>query len=487
MEHHVSSSAGGTTNAYSQARISYYGIGGIPESFFDGITSVLGGSTGTYSAFLSKYNQRIAIPSDFTISLNGMSDGLDYTVVMSIENVEPNTSSSLVAHLSLTESDVVYSGTAYHFVTRRFWPDAAGTPVAFTSKSSETVLLEFTMDASWDLDNCEFIGFIQDNSNKEILQAVKVSVNDLMPMYMDNSGAVAINMVPVTNCAGMVEPVVTIINEGASNLSAVDINYKVNNEDLNTHSWTGDLGYGETEMVTLPPIYFELQDENDLMVYTTNPNGNPDEDPVNDTTATSFVSAEQAVPDIYLFLKLDGNPEETSWELKNSNGDVLYSGDNYTEPQAFVKDTFELATNDCFTFYLYDEGGDGLTGGGYFALRESNFSVIYENYDFEAEEELVQFAAVVTSVTELEEKTNFSVFPNPFENQTHIGFTLENRQNVSIEVYNLMGERIIRIADKTYESGRHVETFHAAELNAGIYFVKVKIGENVMTEKISLR
>ncbi|MEZ5198788.1 MAG: hypothetical protein R2764_21155 [Bacteroidales bacterium] len=49
---------GGLTNPYSQARISYYGISGIPNSFFDGITNVLGGSTGTYNQFLAKYKQR---------------------------------------------------------------------------------------------------------------------------------------------------------------------------------------------------------------------------------------------------------------------------------------------------------------------------------------------------------------------------------------------------------------------------------------------
>jgi len=59
MEHHTSSSGGGFPNGYAQARLSYYGISGIPDSYFDGITHVIGGGTGTYNAFVSKYNQRI--------------------------------------------------------------------------------------------------------------------------------------------------------------------------------------------------------------------------------------------------------------------------------------------------------------------------------------------------------------------------------------------------------------------------------------------
>ncbi|MEZ5196026.1 MAG: hypothetical protein R2764_06390 [Bacteroidales bacterium] len=71
IEHHVSSSGGGLSNAYSQARISYYGISGIPNSIFDGNSSIVGGGTGTYNQFLAKYNQRIAIQSNFTMDILG--------------------------------------------------------------------------------------------------------------------------------------------------------------------------------------------------------------------------------------------------------------------------------------------------------------------------------------------------------------------------------------------------------------------------------
>lgn len=487
MEHHVSSSAGGTANPYAQARINLYGISGIPNTFFDGITNVLGGSSGSYDLFLAKYNQRIAVDSDFSIMLNGMADDLDYTVGMTIDNVVLNSSDDLVAHLALTESNVLVSGSYYEHVTRRLWPDEDGTPIAFTSaESTETVVLEFEMDEDWDLEHCEFIAFVQDNSTKEILQATKVMVMDMLPLLNDNAGVVGLNLVPITNCQGSVEPLISLINEGATNLSTVEISYQVNDEEANVYSWSGDLSYGGVELVSLPAIDFDLQEENSLTIFTFNPNGNQDEDPENDTTGMVFTDASHAVPDIYLFLKLDNNPEETSWILKNSSGDILYEGGDYTQQQQFVKDTFELSEEDCYTFLLFDEGGDGLTGSGYFALRDGDMDIIYENYNFESHEEGVQFSTVMVGVNDQTAADKFSVYPNPFSGKTNISFTVQNQQEVEITVFNVVGDQVMHLNPRVYNAGRHVRVFDAEDQTSGIYFVRLKIGDEIMTKKISL-
>ena len=485
LEHHVSSSGGGFTNPYSQARISYYGIGGIPESFFDGITSVLGGSTGTYNQFLSKYNQRIAVPSNFTVGINGFNDGLDYTVLLTLENVEPYTGTNLVAHLAVSESNCVYSSDVFNFVTRLFVPDANGTPVDFSSNSTQSVLLEFSMSPAWVIDNCEFVAFIQNNSTKEILQATKVAVPDLVPMYFNNASTQAINMVPVLNCTGEVAPRVTIANQGADALTSVNINYKVNDEDLNTYNWTGSLAYGETEQVDLPAVGFELVTDNDLLVYTTDPNGSEDEDNSNDTTSTTFNSAMEVTPDIHLYLKLDDNPEETTWELKNSAGEVLFSGGSYTVPQQFIQETFPLNMDDCYTFAIYDDGGDGLTGPGFYALRQGDYSLFYENQDFENTDELVQFSINQTAIPDNESISEFNIYPNPFEDFTNVSFTLDESVNVELTVYNVIGEVVYTFSQQNMGWGNQQLMIDTKDYKPGVYFVHLVAGDKVYTKKIS--
>lgn len=484
MEHHVSSSAGGLTNPYSQARISYYGISGIPESIFDGVQSVMGGGSGTYNAFVGKYNQRIAIDSDFTIGINGFSDGDDYTVLVSMEMVESNPSTTLVAHLAVTESGCVYGGSTYNYVTRFLSPNGNGTAVDFSSSPTQSVLHEFSFDPIWVVDNCEFVAFIQDNSTKEILQATKVAVPDMMPMYYDNAGVMAINMVPVLNCTGQVAPAVTITNGGAESLTTVDINYQVNGEAVSTYQWSGNLSYGEMEMVDLPSVDFTVMDDNDLLVYTTNPNGNSDEDTSNDTTATTFTSAMEVTPAIHLYLKLDDYPEQTTWELMNSAGEVLYSGGPYSEPQEFIQETFPLNTDDCYTYAIYDTEGDGLTGPGFFNLRQSDYSLFYENNDFANYDELVQFSINQTSVSEINLEDGLSVYPNPFADYTYATFTLDESVNVNLTVYNVIGE-VVYSNSQDMTAGNHKLMIDTHDFTPGVYFVNLVAGDKTYTQKIS--
>ncbi len=480
MGHHVSDNL---ENTYSNARANYYGVQYIPDAYFDGVLNILGGSN--YSAYLAKVNQRLAIPSNFSLSINGSNDGLDYTVSVAVENVETYAGTNIVLQFVVTESNVWDGGTKYNFVTRYMDPNQNGTPLDFSGNSSQTVLLEFTLNGSWVTDNCEFVAFVQDNTTKEVLQGTKVAVPDLMPMYFNNASTQAINMVPVLNCAGEVAPRVTIANEGADALTAVDINYQVNDEDLNTFNWTGNLSYGETEQVDLAAVAFDILAENDLLVYTANPNGSQDEDTSNDTLATTFASAMEVVPDIHLYLKLDDNPEETTWELKNSAGEVLFSGGPYSEPQQFLHETFPLNIDDCYTFIIYDEGGDGLADPGFFALRQGDLSIIYENQDFANTEELVQFSINQTSVPEINEVAELTIYPNPFEDFTYVSFTLNESVNVDLTVYNVIGEVVYTSSQQNMGSGNHKLMINTQDFTPGVYFVNLVAGDQVYTKKIS--
>jgi hypothetical protein len=385
MEHHVSSSYSGFTNAYSQARISYYGISGIPNSYFDGITNVVGGYSGTYSEFLAKYNQRIAIPSNFTIAINGMNNGLNYTVVLTMENVYPYSGTNLVAHLALTESNLNYGGSTYNHVTRLFVPNASGTSVNFTSNPIQTVVLNFTKNASWVISNCELIAFIQNNTTKEILQAISLPLNDLLPMSTD-AAITSVYNVPVTSCSGKASPYLKIKNTTTTNLSVASIKYKINEGPLLTYNWSGNLSLNQESLFQLPQMTFSPLTENLFTAYIATSNGGIDPNHLNDTIHKSFVSTESYFSTINLELKTDNNPQQTTWQILNANSQIVFSGGPYTGlPNTLIQQALEFQQSGCYKFVINDSGNDGIcctSGNGYFMLKDINSQLIYSNGDF---------------------------------------------------------------------------------------------------------
>jgi len=77
-------------------------------------------------------------------------------------------------------------------------------------------------------------------------------------------------------------------------------------------------------------------------------------------------------------------------------------------------------------------------------------------------------------------------YPNPFNNETVITFTLPQESNVTIEVYNLVGQKVGVLTDRHYESGRHTIEWNAAGLGSGVYFYRMEAGSFVETKRMVL-
>ena len=79
-----------------------------------------------------------------------------------------------------------------------------------------------------------------------------------------------------------------------------------------------------------------------------------------------------------------------------------------------------------------------------------------------------------------------STYPNPFNPVTTINFSIPTDEYVSISVYNLNGEKVESLTSRYYESGSYDLVWNAESHSSGIYFVKIKAGNNVKTERLTL-
>jgi hypothetical protein len=79
-----------------------------------------------------------------------------------------------------------------------------------------------------------------------------------------------------------------------------------------------------------------------------------------------------------------------------------------------------------------------------------------------------------------------SVFPNPAIKSTKINYTLPASANVTIDVMNILGEKISTINFGKQSSGKHEYEINFASFSAGMYYIKLKAGEATRTVKVTV-
>ncbi|HLF20799.1 MAG TPA: T9SS type A sorting domain-containing protein [Bacteroidota bacterium] len=110
--------------------------------------------------------------------------------------------------------------------------------------------------------------------------------------------------------------------------------------------------------------------------------------------------------------------------------------------------------------------------------------IFYQNWDFTNKK------PILTSVEQLstlpEEYDLRQNYPNPFNPSTKIEFTLPHESNVTLTVYNLLGQAVATLVNENLKAGSHAVNFNASKLSSGIYFYRITAGSFVSLKKMVL-
>lgn len=86
------------------------------------------------------------------------------------------------------------------------------------------------------------------------------------------------------------------------------------------------------------------------------------------------------------------------------------------------------------------------------------------------------------------EVPELEIFPNPFSNQAVISYSTPFNGQVQLEVFDVKGQRIRSLVNKSLENGSYRYVLNADELklSTGIYLIKLKAGESETIKRISV-
>lgn len=79
-----------------------------------------------------------------------------------------------------------------------------------------------------------------------------------------------------------------------------------------------------------------------------------------------------------------------------------------------------------------------------------------------------------------------AAYPNPFSGNTSIDVTTYQKSNVSVEVYNITGQKVMEQSYGVKPAGMFKLDVNASALCSGMYLVKVKAGEQASTARINV-
>lgn len=244
-------------NAQTQAevgpRVTYYNITGVPATRVDGLNM---------SLTQANVNTRMAVPSPFFLnlshSLNTTGDSMHVTAV--VKAAQAYTGTNLVLQVAMVEREINFATAPgsngerdFHNIMRRMIPNSSGTALPSTWNLNDSVVLNFTVRIPtfiYDVSTVAFVAFVQQNSDRAVLQAAKTE-----PLPIDNYAVITSHNIPnEPTCIDSIALQIQVQNKGNVNVTSMNIEYGQTGQTPNILNWTGSIAANQTLTINLPSI-----------------------------------------------------------------------------------------------------------------------------------------------------------------------------------------------------------------------------------------
>lgn len=424
--------------ADNNSRKGVYNVNSVPHTVVDGVrfANVPSGLS------QSMVNNWLSIDSPYEMRLSYEIVG-NTVVVHVMGRALADLTGSLKLYVGVIEREIHYASAPgsngerdFYSVMKKLLPAATGTSLGNVSEG-DYFAYTFTWEMAnvYNVDMIDAIAWIQNTDNKEVLQACKSSAS-MDPYFANEAALVDLANVKSMTCSGVAEPVVTMVNNGSQPLTSAVLEVEVNGEVLKTVDWNGNLGLFETAVVELGEVDFAVQETNPLKVRIQSVNGTDDEGPLNNMVSTNIKgSPENSQVELKLSIRTDDYPGETTWKVTDlATGDVVLEGGPYTEANHVYNETLGIQGDGCYDFTIYDAGGNGFTGSGFYGMKAGS-KTLFQGKAF-TDSESNEFSYEVYTGAEEHHDSKTGVYPNPTSGLV----TLNTEGQQRVAVFNMAGQ-----------------------------------------------
>ncbi|MFQ5606044.1 MAG: choice-of-anchor J domain-containing protein [bacterium] len=171
--------------------------------------------------------------------------------------------------------------------------------------------------------------------------------------------------------------------------------------------------------------------------------------------------------------------------LISTNGDSIDAFNIVIDTLSFVGEGNNAWVKYAYELINFVEAGSDI----FIAFREH-----VANSSEEGDALFLDLVEVTSLVTGVDEKSNLPVqfallqnHPNPFNPSTTIVFSLPKDSEVTLEIFNLLGQVVTTLVDRQpYAKGQREVLFDARDFASGIYYYRLEAGNFVEVKKMIL-
>jgi hypothetical protein len=82
---------------------------------------------------------------------------------------------------------------------------------------------------------------------------------------------------------------------------------------------------------------------------------------------------------------------------------------------------------------------------------------------------------------------NVKIYPNPVSDELNLTYSINKDSNVTIKIMDVLGNEITTLLTERLTAGEKINSFNiASRLTSGFYFIRVSVGSETITKRISI-